>query len=184
MPPARAGILLSELCHVVEALRSLRGRVVTKAWVPRPHLTLLEVGGVVLRIEAAPVPRVHPTAARPPSPPKPLSFQGLLRARLVGRPFELAMPFEDRVIEVRTPEGALHARLFGAGGGVWWVEGDRVVAASHGPSGPLPPLLDRGVTDAAPRFAPEGDETWPDAARRWFEASTAAGESVDRLAAA
>lgn len=184
MPPARAGILLSELCHVVTALSRISGRHVTQVWVPRPHLVVLAVGKELLHLEVAPVPRLHTTQHRPAAPPAPLSFQGMLRARMVGHPVEIRAPGGDRIVDLWTPVGVLHARLFGRGGGIWWTEGDEVIGASHGPARSLPPPAPLPRDELPPRFQPDEGEDWASAAARWFEQRAAQVAQLQRREAA
>lgn len=166
-----AGILVSELRHVVDDLQDLVGRHVTDAWVPSPTVVILGIGRGLLRIETWPLPRVHPVQRRPAQPKTPLSFQGLLRARFRGPVDRITMVGDDRVVEIAIGDLVLHARLMGRGGGIWLVDRDRVLAASDGPApASLPTTAPRDLDPTPPRFTPEGDEGWAFAAATWFDA--------------
>jgi predicted ribosome quality control (RQC) complex YloA/Tae2 family protein len=63
---------------------------------------------------------------------------------------------------------------------MWWVEEGGAVAASDGPCDPElepPPPTPPHLT--APRFTPSGEETWDQAAERWFSAAVAADELAE-----
>lgn len=176
MPPSDdvAGILLSELRHVVGDLQHLVGAPVQDAWVPDPFTVVLGFpGGHRLLISTWPMPRVHTIERRPRNPKKPLSFQGLLRRRLTGRLDALEVDGEDRVLRLSFGSHALVAHLFGRGGGMWWVEDGHVVAASDGPAPPSLPSRPPTTPDDRPaRFGPlEG--SWDLGARAFLEQAAA-----------
>jgi predicted ribosome quality control (RQC) complex YloA/Tae2 family protein len=164
------GILLTELRHVTDELQRMQGAPVRGAWVVDAYTVILEIGRDTLRLEAWPLPRAHTIARRPPSPAHPLSFQGLLRARLHGPLLSLDVLDDDRALALRFPSGTLEARLFGRSGGLWWREGDRVIAGAGGPAPTNLPTLGGADATRAPRFGPR-DGSWDLGARDWFEAA-------------
>ena len=174
-----AGILLTELRHVVDDLAPLIGQPVVDAWVPSPHAVILGIGGGgMLYLETWPWPRLHPVRTRPRNPAKPFSFQGLLRRRFAGPIDAIHLVGDDRVVEIAIGSLVLHARLLGRGGGLWLCDGDRVLAASDGPApAALPPMPDGAPSTSPPRFAPAAAEGWAEAAARWL--SDAAREARD-----
>lgn len=144
------------------------GLQVRQARVPAPYTVVLTFADRTdLVIESFPCPRLHTIVDRPTQPPSPLSFQGLLRARLHGPLQRLELIGDDRVVELGFATGTLHARLFGRGGGIWWVQDGRVIAGSHGPAAPELPALPPAAPNTPPRFGPlEG--SWDLAARAWL----------------
>lgn len=172
------GILLSELRHVVSGLRPRVGHHIQGARVPTPHAVALDVRGhSFLYVEVWPYPRLHPQVRAPANPPRPYSFQGLLRARFRGAITRIDLMEDDRIVEIGTTSHTLHLRLMGRGGGIWLLEGDRVIGASDGPApDALPPLPEGHPTDTPPRFSPQGEEGWPEAAARWLGRHAAAIE--------
>ncbi len=160
-----AGILASELRHVVGCLQRLIGAPLHDAWMSSTGQVVLAVGHDLVLIEHDPVPRLHTIAGRPRNPINPFSFQGLLRARVQGPLTALRTVNDDRVVELVFGAHTLHARLFGKGGGIWLVEGERVIGSAGGPAPEaLPPLPAGSPRATPPRFAPiEGD--WDRAAR-------------------
>jgi predicted ribosome quality control (RQC) complex YloA/Tae2 family protein len=170
------GILLSELRHVTAELQRLCGAPCRGAWVLDAHTVVLDIGRETLLLETWPVPRMHTITRRPPSPSHPLSFQGLLRARAHGPLLALEVLADDRAVALRFPTGTLEARLFGRAGGIWWVEGERVIAGAGGPApSTLGPL---GGADGtrAPRFGPQAG-SWDLGARAWFEEGKRSAET-------
>lgn len=170
MPDHADGIRRSELRHVLDDLQSLVGVPLRKVWVPAPDLVVVGLGRkTMLRLEAHPFPRLHTLVDRPANPATPLSFQGILRSRLRGPLTALRQVGDDRVVELAFGPFVLHARLFGRGGGIWLLEGDRVLAASDGPAPKaLPALPETPEVDRPPRFEPEPGQSWDEAARIWF----------------
>lgn len=177
---AADGILATELRHVLADLQRLVGEPVHEAWVPSPTTLVLRVGGELLLLSTWPFARLHTVRHRPRNPAKPYSFQGLLRARLHGRLTALRQVGDDRVVELEVGDHVIHARLFGRGGGIWLQDRERVLAASDGPAADtLPPApVPRGIA-RPPRFAPEPEEDWDIAARRFLGRAAAAARSQD-----
>jgi predicted ribosome quality control (RQC) complex YloA/Tae2 family protein len=169
MGDGAAGILVSELRHIVDELQQFVGGHVSDAWVPTRNAIVLGIGRRKLLLEAYPVPRAHLVERRRRNPPKPFSFQGLLRARFRGRIVAIRQLSDDRILEVQLETLRLHVRLFGRGGGIWLLDADGVVAAVDGPADELPELPDRRTTEDPPRFSPTEGETWNQAAASWFD---------------
>ncbi|MEZ4236007.1 MAG: NFACT family protein [Myxococcota bacterium] len=90
----------------------------------------------------------------------------------------------DRVVRLAFGPAALEVRLTGRSGGLWLVEGDAVVAAYDGPATELPPLPPRpdDLPASAPRFRRLGDESFNEAAERWFGQQERERERAERLA--
>lgn len=170
-----AGILLSELRHVVADLQRVVGRPVSEVWVPTPTSVVLDLGrDSLLYVASWPLPRLHTVERRPGNPSTPYSFQGLLRARLHGVVERLAIVGDDRVVELVVSGRTLHMRLFGRGGGIWLLEDGAVVASSEGPAPPdLPALPPAPPQDRPPRFEPV-DGSWDLGARAYLQALAAA----------
>lgn len=160
-----AGILASELRHVIGSLQRLIGAPLHDAWMPAPGQLVLAIGRDLLLIEHEPVPRVHTVAGRPRNPTHPFSFQGLVRARVSGPLTALRMVGDDRIVELVFGLFTVHARLFGRGGGIWLLDGDKVIGSAAGPAPELLPPLPAGAPRATPpRFSPvDGD--WDRGAR-------------------
>lgn len=176
MSSPQAAILLSELRHVTRELQRLLGQPVRQVWVPSAHAVALAFGDrSTLLVESFPCPRVHTVEDRPGQPRRPLSFQGLLRARVHGPLLRFALAGDDRVVELEFGSGVLHARLFGRGGGIWWLEGGEVVAASHGPAPSVLPPLPPAFVEQPPRFEPI-DGSWDLGARTFLGALAASVE--------
>lgn len=175
-----SGILLSELAHVIASLQRLVGRTPGSFFSSTPWSLVMEVGRDLVLMEVWPTPRLHTIKRRPPAPKRPLSFQGLLRARCEGPILAFTHHDGDRAFTLRFATGSLVVRLYGRGGGMWWMEESGAVAASDGPCepelDPPPPMLPDAT---APRFAPLEGEAWDEAAGRWFGAVVAANELAD-----
>ncbi len=149
---------------------------------PTPTAVALKIGREVIWIESFPHARIHPITQRPPNPKTPYSFQGLLRAHLRGRLQEVRHVEGERIIEWVFPGHVLHCRLFGRGGGIYLLQGDRVLGASHGPvSDTLPPLVEGGGNDEPPRFAPASGETWGEAAEAYFTERAVRFDAAQRI---
>lgn len=160
-----------ELTHVVSDLQRLVGEPVTGAWQPRRDRVLIGLGDAhLLLVPRGPWARLHTVRQRPANPKRPFSFQGALRAHLRGRLLEIQKVPNDRVVCLRFDgDLRLELRLTGRSGGLWLLQGDTVLAAYDGPApARLPELSPRPPRDDAPRFTPTGDDSWDEAARRWF----------------
>lgn len=140
----------------------------------------MEFGREFLLMEVWPTPRLHTMKRRPAAPKRPLSFQGLLRARCAGPILAFTHHEGDRSFTIRFATGELVVRLYGRGGGIWWVEDGEAVAASDGPCEPaLEPAPPMPPDAAPPRFVPSAGEEWDRAAELWFGAVVAANELAD-----
>lgn len=163
-----------EIALVVESLRELVGESVTGAWQPRRDRVVLGIGSHrLMLVPRGPWARLHRVHQRPGNPPRPFSFQGALRAHLHGRLQSIEKLANDRVVELRFDSDVrVHLRLTGRSGGLWLLRGDEILAAYDGPApASLPDLPSRPPRDDPPRFRPIWEESWDDAARRWFEAT-------------
>ncbi len=179
------GISAIELAHVVHDLQTLVGAHVHDVWVPTSSSIILGIGREQWLAETWPLPRLHPIVKRPRNPSTPFSFQGLLRARFRGPVLRVEQRHDDRVVEIDVEGWTLHLRLFGRGGGAWLIREGRVVASLDGPAPTeLPSLPPRETKPTrAPRFTPQADERWSDAAARWLgsRAQEAARAELRRL---
>lgn len=163
-----------EIEGVVHSLRALVGEPVTGAWQPGRDRVLVGIGADhLLLVPRGPWARLHRVRERPRNPLRPYSFQGALRAHLRGALRSVDRIGRDRVVELRFDgDVRLHLRLTGRSGGLWLLRGDAILAAYDGPAPTtLPALPERPPRDDPPRFAPVGDETWDEAAARWFGAA-------------
>lgn len=162
----------AELSRVVADLKGWVGRRMTGVWQPRRDRVLVGVGdAMLLMVPRGAHARLHSVRARPRSPGNPFSFQGACRAGLGGPLTSIEKHDADRVVELRFATGRLHLRLTGRRGGLWLLDADgAVVAAYDGPAPaelpPLPPAPATPSKHREPTFAPEGTETWDEAARR------------------
>jgi predicted ribosome quality control (RQC) complex YloA/Tae2 family protein len=114
-----------------------------------------------------------------------MSFQGLLRARMLGVVQRVEADPRDRVVRIGFVSGELLVRLFGRGGGLYWLEDGVAIGSGAGPcSAELPPPPEPRRDDRPPRFEPQPGEDWDGAARRWFGALavTRAAEAARREA--
>ncbi|MCO4747590.1 MAG: NFACT family protein [Proteobacteria bacterium] len=159
----------TELQAVFDELQRLVGQHRGQVWQPSRGEVVIEIGGERLLISpGGAFPRVHTITRRPKQPKRPFSFQGALRAHLGPRLTRLAVIGGDRVCELEFGDAVLHIRLFGRGRGVLLVN-NTPVSATDGPTpAELPPLPPVPGPPRPPRFSPQGDESWDDAARRWF----------------
>jgi predicted ribosome quality control (RQC) complex YloA/Tae2 family protein len=162
----------TELQVVVEALQSLVGAPFGGAWQPSRRQVVVAIGkdNLWTLIPKGDPPRFHPIQRRPKNPARPYSFQGALRAHISGPLTELRKHPTDRCIDLVFGQIRVHVRFTGRSGGLWLLDGDRVIAAYDGPAPsvlpPLPP--NRGGVHES-RFRRVGDESWADAARLFFE---------------
>ena len=176
----------SELRGVIETLQGQVGRPFAGLWQPARDRVILGLGrdGFVLMVPRGPLARVHSLAARPRNPHQPFSFQGACRAHLRGPLTALVQAESDRLVDWIFGDVRLHLRLTGRGGGLWLLRGDEVLAAYDGPApDALPELPDLPPRYRPPRFEPEGDQSWDDAARRWFTTEEARRALEQRRAA-
>jgi predicted ribosome quality control (RQC) complex YloA/Tae2 family protein len=173
-----------ELAHVVEALSAHVGAQLHTVHQPSRDRVLLhlEPGGVLLlMVPRGPFARLTRARGRPRNPGKPFSFQGACRAHLGGPLLSVEQVGEERAVDLVFPHARLHLRLTGRSGGLWLVRGDEVVAAYDGPApAALPPLPDRPPRDDAPRFAPDDDQSWAQAADKFFALAERARRLADR----
>jgi predicted ribosome quality control (RQC) complex YloA/Tae2 family protein len=161
-----------ELRHVVEDLASWAGGAVTGAWQPTRTTLVLGLGGGLLRFTPrGPLPRLHSVERRAANPPQPFSFQGAVRAHLMGRRLRAIDKHEtDRVVDLRFGDADLHLRLTGRSGGLWLHRNGHVVASLGGPSPLHLPALPPGAPRPyPPRFTAAPGESWDLAARTFFE---------------
>jgi len=173
-----------ELHHVVEALQTFVGASFDGAWQPsRDRVVVgLSHGTRLLMVPRGPFARLTRARGRPRNPPRPFSFQGALRAHLSGPLTEVRKLDGERGVELFFRSGHhLHLRLTGRSGGLWLMEGERIIAAYDGPAPEhLPALPDRPPRDEAPRFAPEGEQDWAQAADKYFGIAERAHRRADR----
>lgn len=116
----------AEIEIVVEELAPLAGGRVQKIWAPDPRLVVFDIRAKgeshLLLVSALPdETRIHRARQRPPSPPRPPAFQGLLRAHLdPSHLVDIQAVEGDRIVRLgfRTPSGerALIAELTGRHG--------------------------------------------------------------------
>jgi len=161
-----------ELAQVVDALQALLGAPFDRAWQPARDRVVVGLGSGIrlLMVPRGPFARLTRARGRPRNPKRPFSFQGALRAHLSGPLTEVDKHPHDRAVTLRFGSGhALHLRLTGRSGGLWLVRGEEVIAAYDGPAPQsLPALPERPPRDDPPRFAPEGDQDWAQAADKYF----------------
>lgn len=191
-----------EIAAVAAELAGLAGGFVQKLYAPGPRTVVLELRrpgrSDLVVVESEPrLARVAVVEQRPPSPERPLAFQGLLRAHLVGARLDRveAEP-ERRVVRLGfstdAGERVLVAELGARGGEVVLLDGGGRVLGSGGPG-----ARDRGFVRGAvyevpapvpdsrarDRFSPGvPDATFPISAAIERLYGTVAGES--RLARA
>lgn len=161
----------AEIDAVVQALQRCVGTGLDQVWQPARDRVVLGLadGTLLLLVPRGPLPRLHPLRRRPKNPDRPFSFQGACRAHLRGPLTRLDKDPGDRVVRLWFGPARLELRLTGRSGGLWLVEGDRVVAAYDGPApDALPELPDRPPRPDAPRFPTTPDAA--EAARQWCEA--------------
>lgn len=160
----------SELAHLVpELAEKLVGQRLSNAWQPaRDHVVLGWMDGTrLLLVPRGPDARLHTLRRRPRNPQHPYSFQGALRAHLQGPLTDMVKVEGERAIDLHFGTHRLHLRLTGKSGGLWLLEGERVVAAYDGPSAPvLPPFAGHGARPLPPRVEP--DPTWDAALARLY----------------
>lgn len=173
-----------ELVRVIGDLQRLVGIPVAGVWQPARDRVVLGIGDDnLLLVPRGPHARVHTIAGRPRNPARPFSFQGACRAHLVGPCTALRVADGERIVDLVFGGKRLHLRLTGRSGGLWLLDGDVVLAAYDGPApAALPELPARDPRVDVPRFAPEGDEDWDRAARRFFDAEERRAAVADRRA--
>jgi predicted ribosome quality control (RQC) complex YloA/Tae2 family protein len=171
-----------ELTQVIDTLQGLVGQASTGCWQPTRERFILGFsdGTLLLVVPRGPWARIHSVARRPKSPKNPFSFQGAIRARLLGPLTALRKHPDDRVVDLEFGDAVLHIRLTGRSGGMWLLDGDRVVAALDGPAAQLPAASTAPAAKPAARFSPSDGENWDLAARRFFEAAEARQRLTDR----
>jgi hypothetical protein len=106
--------------------------LVREARVPDAGRVLLHADGRWWRLEVRPFPHVRVEATPPANPKRPLSFQGLLRARLPATLREVEALDNERRLSLHFTTGILEAWFFGRGR-LFWREDGRIVASSDGP---------------------------------------------------
>jgi len=154
-----------DLTHILSELNALVGQFLVGAWQPdRERLYLGFSGGQTLHIGLDLVPRVYFVEKRPKNPSKPFSFQGLLRARLLGPLTAVNQVDDDLAFDLVFESGSLHVRLIPGALGIYLMSGADAVAGIHGPCptqlAPLPP---------APR--PPTEPSLDPGARSWLRAA-------------
>jgi predicted ribosome quality control (RQC) complex YloA/Tae2 family protein len=173
-----------ELVRVVADLQRLVGQPVQGVWQPARDRVVIGIGDeLLLLVPRGPHARLHTVRDRPKNPQRPFSFQGACRSRLVGALTALTKTPGDRVVDLQFGGNHLHLRLTGRSGGLWLLEGDRVVAAFDGPAlAALPATSPQPPRSDPPRFTPREGETWDRAAARFFTAEEARQRVQDRRA--
>jgi predicted ribosome quality control (RQC) complex YloA/Tae2 family protein len=169
-----------EIEQVVGELRRLEGSALADVWQPaRDRFVLGWRDGTLLQmVPRGPHACLHTIAIRPENPRKPFSFQGACRARIRGVLRALRKSVHEREVSLQFDEGALCLRLSGKSGGLWLLDGERVVASLEGPApAVLPPLPPHPPRLDPPRFSPVGG-SWDLGARAFFTARA----DADRLA--
>lgn len=154
---------------VPELAERLVGQPLSNAWQPaRDHVVLGFLDGTrLLLVPRGPDARLHTLRRRPKNPPRPFSFQGAMRAHLGGPLTRFEKHGSDRVVDLWFHDKRLHLRLTGKSGGLWLLDGPRVIAAYDGPAPEvLPPLAGHGARPLPVRFEP--DPTWDAAIARFF----------------
>ncbi|MCB9696105.1 MAG: NFACT family protein [Alphaproteobacteria bacterium] len=163
-----------EIDGVLGELQRLVGMPLSNVWQPARDRVVLgwRDGTLLVIVPRGPLARLHTIASRPTNPARPFSFQGACRARLQGPCTSMGRAPTERIVRLAFASGALELRLTGRSGGLWLLDDEgRVVASLEGPAPEaLPDLPERGVSRGTTRFRPEGDQTWNDAAERWFAA--------------
>jgi predicted ribosome quality control (RQC) complex YloA/Tae2 family protein len=176
----------AEIEGVVEELGQRVGVPFDNLWQPSRDRAVLGLkdGTLILMVPRGPGARLHTVGRRPPNPKRPFSFQGACRARLRGPLTDVSKHPGDRVVRLAFGPTALELRLTGRSGGLWLVdEAGGVIAAYDGPATELPPLAVRPMPPATTvRFARIGDETFNQAAERWFTLGERERERVERRA--
>jgi predicted ribosome quality control (RQC) complex YloA/Tae2 family protein len=161
-----------EIDPIVAELRAAIGAPLSNVWQPARDRVVLGLGdgSLWLLVPRGPLSRIHAIRQRPSNPPKPFSFQGACRAHLQGALRDVERIAGDRIVRITFARGALELRLTGKSGGLWLLDGERVVASHDGPApSELPAVAARGShTDVAARFAPDPGQSWSDAADAWF----------------
>lgn len=175
----------TELNLIVEELHRSVGQPFTGAWQPRRDRALIGVGDrLLLIVPRGPFARVHLTRARPKNPARPFSFQGACRAHLHGPLRAIHGATDDRVLDLDFAHGRLHLRLTGVRGGLWLLDGDRVLAAYDGPAPdqlpdlPPPPPIPQSAREA--RFTAGPTESVNRAAERYFGKREAEARRTER----
>jgi predicted ribosome quality control (RQC) complex YloA/Tae2 family protein len=174
----------AEIERVVDELRGLEGAFVTGTWQPsRDRVFLGLEESFLLIVPRGPFARIHQLKRRPASPPTPFSFQGACRARLRGRLREVLLDPADRVVDLIFDSARLHLRLVGVRGGLWLVDGETIVAAYDGPAPERLPSLPHvpGLPQRAPRFEPLPNQTFNEAADRWFSTAEQRGRRQEQI---
>jgi predicted ribosome quality control (RQC) complex YloA/Tae2 family protein len=176
----------AEIENVTQELKSWVGTPFSTLWQPARDRVLLGLGTgrMILIVPRGPFARLHAVDERPQNPPKPFSFQGACRAHLHGPLREVARMAGERIVRLTFGRGALEARLTGSSGGLWLLEGERVVAALDGPAPPaLPPVPVRGPHAAsAPRFQPGPGQSWNEASALVFGTQETERDVAERRA--
>ena len=171
-----------ELVLVASSLQRCFGASVHNVWQPtRDRVVVgLSDGTLLLLVPRGPYARMHSIRRRPKNPDRPYSFQGACRSHLRGPLTDLRVAPDERLVTFTFAEGELVLRLTGRSGGLWLVRDGRVVAAFDGPAPEeLPPLPALPLRDAAARFTPSAEQTWDEAAARWFDAAEAEARRAD-----
>ena len=159
-----------EVERVVGELRRLEGVPLADAWQPARDRLLLgwRDGTFLLIVPRGQLARLHTVESRPENPRRPYSFQGACRSRLHGVTRAFQQTPGEREVSVRFDQGELRLRLTGPSGGLWLLDGGRVVASLDGPApDALPPLPPHPPRPDPPRFAPI-DGSWDHGARCYF----------------
>ena len=172
------GIRSTELRHLAAAWASACPMVVREARVPDAGTVLLHGDGRWWRLEVRPFPHMRWQDVPPPNPKRPLSFQGLLRARLPAQLLGVECLGDERRVTLHFSTGTLEAWFFGRGRLVWREDGE-AVASTDGPVARdlAPPSQ---PTASAPPSRLDPDDPWTSANALFPE--LAAAESARRVA--
>ncbi len=193
-----------EIAELAAELQPLVGAIVQRAFAPEPRVALLEVRkpgeSLLLLVCAEPGrTRLHVASERPPSPPTPFAFQGLLRAELTGLALESleALPGERAVLlhfKGREGRRSLACELTGRHGNLFLLGEDGAIRGSavqnlserrdNAPGRPYVPPFAREELSTAQgqrRFAPRAE---PFGLSRAVEVAYREREQADRVGAA
>ncbi|MBA2322060.1 MAG: NFACT family protein, partial [Deltaproteobacteria bacterium] len=148
------GMSAAEIDQVLPELAELVGRRLDGAWQPARDRVVLGIAGEqVLLVPRGDAARIHRIAKRASNPPRPFSFQGMLRSHLGAGLVSIARLAGERAVVLDFGHFALHLRLTGRSGGLWLLVGGVPAGAHDGPATELP-AFSTHVSRAEPtRFA-------------------------------
>jgi len=160
----------SELKNVIDCLRCLNGESLSGVWQPHREQLILGFGSnrYLLLVPKGRFSRIHTISSRPKNPKQPFSFQGACRAYLRGSLNTIELSPSDREFTLKFDHAELIVRMTGRTGGIWLKHKETIVASLMGPTSKvLQPMPARPTLDNTPRYTPQADETWDEAARDW-----------------